>query len=153
MNFRTDLALEKSEINENKEINFNAFNNCLLSRLAIKSFVTCDDSISSDKSASVRTLIVDFGNFFLKSSTHTWDVTSLLSKSLKFIKLKKSPLLGEELGNKNGYDLTGYRKMYVCKKQVRIVYSIVENKLLINIIAIGKRNDMAVYETASKRVN
>ena len=26
-------------------------------------------------------------------------------------KLKISPFLGEELGNKNGYDLTGYRKM------------------------------------------
>lgn len=78
-------------------------------------------------------------------------VKILVKKQLE--KLKKSPLLGEELGNKNGYDLTGYRKMYVCKKQVRIVYSIIENKLLINIIAIGKRNDMAVYETASKRVN
>lgn len=67
-------------------------------------------------------------------------------------KLKTSPLLGEELGNKNGYDLTGYRKMYVCKKQVRIVYSIVENVLLVNIIAIGKREDMEVYSTAAERI-
>ncbi len=68
-------------------------------------------------------------------------------------KLKKSPLIGEELGNKNGYDLSGYRKMYVCKKQIRIVYSVVENILLVNIIAIGKREDMEVYETAAKRRN
>lgn len=67
-------------------------------------------------------------------------------------KLKTSPFLGEELGNKNGYDLTGYRKMYVCKKQVRIVYSIVENVLLVNIIAIGKREDMEVYADAAERV-
>ncbi len=67
-------------------------------------------------------------------------------------KLKISPFLGEELGNKNGYDLTGYRKMYVCKKQVRIVYSIVENVLLVNIIAIGKREDMEVYAGAAERV-
>lgn len=67
-------------------------------------------------------------------------------------KLKISPFLGEELGNKNGYDLTGYRKMYVCKKQVRIVYSIVENVLLVNIIAIGKREDMEVYADAAERV-
>ena len=67
-------------------------------------------------------------------------------------KLKTSPLLGEELGNKNGYDLSGYRKMYVCKKQIRIVYSVVENVLLVNIIAIGKREDMEVYKTASERV-
>lgn len=75
----------------------------------------------------------------------------LVKKQLE--KLKKSPFLGEELGNKSGYDLTGYRKMYVCKKQLRIVYSIVDEKLLVNIIAIGKRNDMEVYETANKRTN
>ena len=58
----------------------------------------------------------------------------------------------EELGNKNGFDLTGYRKMYACKKQVRIVYSVVENVLLVNIIAIGEREDLEVYESASQRV-
>ena len=67
-------------------------------------------------------------------------------------KLKTSPFLGEELGNKNGYDLTGYRKMYACKKQIRIVYSIVENVLLVNIISIGKREDMEVYELAANRL-
>ena len=68
-------------------------------------------------------------------------------------KLKISPLLGEELGNKNGYDLTGYRKMYVCKKQIRIVYSVIQNILVVNIIAIGKREDMAVYAKASQRTD
>ena len=67
-------------------------------------------------------------------------------------KLKTSPFLGEELGNKNGYDLTGYRKMYACKKQIRIVYSVIDNLLLVHIIAIGKREDMEVYSTASERV-
>lgn len=74
----------------------------------------------------------------------------LVKKQLE--KLKKSPFLGEELGNKNGYDLTGYRKMYACKKQIRIVYSVIENVLLVNIVAIGKREDMAVYETARSRL-
>lgn len=74
----------------------------------------------------------------------------LVKKQLE--KLKKSPFFGEELGNKNGYDLTGYRKMYACKKQIRIVYSVIENVLLVNIVAIGKREDMAVYETASSRL-
>ena len=76
-------------------------------------------------------------------------IKKLVKKQLD--KLKKSPLLGEELGNKNGYDLTGYRKMYACKKQIRIVYSVVENILLVNIIAIGKREDMEVYSTAAER--
>lgn len=77
-------------------------------------------------------------------------VKKLVKKQLD--KSKTSPLLGEELGNKNGYDLTGYRKMYACKKQIRIVYSVVENVLLVNIIAIGKREEMEVYKTASERV-
>ena len=77
-------------------------------------------------------------------------VKKLVKKQLD--KLKTSPLLGEELGNKNGYDLTGYRKMYACKKQIRIVYSVVENVLLVNIIAIGKREELEVYKTASERV-
>lgn len=77
-------------------------------------------------------------------------VKKLVKKQLD--KLKTSPLLGEELGNKNGYDLTGYRKMYACKKNIRIVYSFVENVLIVNIIAIGKREDLEVYETASQRI-
>lgn len=76
-------------------------------------------------------------------------IKKLVKKQLD--KLKTSPLLGEELGNKNGYDLSGYRKMYACKKQIRIVYSVVENVLLVNIIAIGKREDMEVYATAAER--
>ena len=67
-------------------------------------------------------------------------------------KFKTLPFLVEELGNKNGYDLTGYRKMYACKKQIRIVYSVIDNLLLVHIIAIGKREDMEVYSTASERV-
>ena len=67
-------------------------------------------------------------------------------------KLKTSPFLGEELGNKKGYDLSGYRKMYACKKHIRIVYSVFENILLVNIIAMGKREDMEVYELAANRL-
>ena len=66
-------------------------------------------------------------------------------------KLQKSPYLGEELGNKNGYDLSGYRKMYVNKKQIRIVYSIKDEILVINVISIGKREDMDVYANAADR--
>ena len=64
-------------------------------------------------------------------------IKKLVKKQLD--KLKKSPFLGEELGNKNGYDFTGYRKMYACKKQIRIVYSVINDLLLVPIIAIGER--------------
>lgn len=64
----------------------------------------------------------------------------------QFKKLQTSPELGQLLGNKNGYNLSGCRKMYVDKKKVRIVYSILEEIITVEVIAVGKRDDMAVYE-------
>jgi mRNA interferase RelE/StbE len=71
-----------------------------------------------------------------------------------FKKLKKiqiSPELGELLGNKNGINLSGLRKMYVAKKQVRIVYEIVESMILVKVLVIGKSEDMVVYKQANQR--
>ena len=61
-----------------------------------------------------------------------------LSNSVRievFKKLKKiqtSPELGELLGNKNGMNLSGLRKMYVAKKQVRIIYEIVKSMIVVD---------------------
>ena len=74
----------------------------------------------------------------------------LIFKQLK--KLERSPELGIPLGKKLGYDLTGYRKMYADKKQLRIVYKICDDIIEVKVIAIGKRNDMDVYEKASDRI-
>jgi len=80
-----------------------------------------------------------------------------LNNSVKievFKKLKKiqiSPEIGKPLGNKNGMDLSGYKKVYVYKKQIRIVYKIIDDILLIQIIHIGKRDEMKVYKEAFKR--
>jgi len=69
----------------------------------------------------------------------------------QFKKLQTSPELGILLGNKNGYDLSGYRKLYVDKKKIRIVYTIVEKIVTVEVVAIGKREDMAVYKKACER--
>jgi len=45
-------------------------------------------------------------------------------------KLATSPLLGEHLGNKAGLDLTGYYKLYVAKKSVRIVYRVIAEEVI-----------------------
>ncbi|MEO8048595.1 MAG: type II toxin-antitoxin system RelE/ParE family toxin [Nitrospirota bacterium] len=73
-----------------------------------------------------------------------------VAKQLK--KLETSPLLGEHLGNTAGLDLTGYFKLYVAKKGVRIVYRIIEQEVIVEVVAIGKREDLAVYQTSLKRV-
>ncbi len=70
----------------------------------------------------------------------------------QFKKIQKSPELGILLGNKNGYDFSGCRKMYADNKKIRIVYKIVEDRIIVEVIAVGKRNEMEVYKKASKRV-
>ena len=74
----------------------------------------------------------------------------------KLEKLVNNPYLGEELGNKNNIDLTGYYKIYVYKKIYRIVYRITPDQNNIEIIeiwGIGKKDKMAVYKTVEKRKN
>jgi len=66
-------------------------------------------------------------------------------------KIQTSPQLGLPLGNKNGMNLTGLRKMYAAKKQIRIVYSIVEEIVVVKVLVIGKREDMEVYHQAVQR--
>lgn len=84
----------------------------------------------------------------LKALDHS--LVLLVFKKLK--QLQNAPQQGELLGNKNNMDLSGYRKVYVAKKKVRIVYKIVNDELFIYIIAIGKRDDMVVYQDAVKRL-
>ncbi|KYJ86208.1 type II toxin-antitoxin system RelE family toxin [Sulfurovum riftiae] len=69
----------------------------------------------------------------------------------QFKKIQKSPELGQLLGNKSGLNLSGYRKMYVDKKKIRIVYHIIEERIVVEVVAVGKRNDMEVYKKASER--
>ena len=42
--------------------------------------------------------------------------------------------------------------MYADNKQIRIVYKIIEDKIIIEVVAVGKRSEMEVYDKASKRV-
>ena len=71
----------------------------------------------------------------------------------KIEKLKEDAYIGEELGNKNNIDLTGYYKIYVAKKKYRIVYRIVKNGIeIIEIWGIGKRDKLEVYKEVGKRI-
>jgi mRNA interferase RelE/StbE len=67
-------------------------------------------------------------------------------------KLEASPHLGEHLGRKADLDLTGYYKLYVAKKSIRIVYRIVELEVIVEVVTIGKREDLAVYREAIRRI-
>ncbi|RLA75908.1 MAG: hypothetical protein DRG30_03965 [Epsilonproteobacteria bacterium] len=69
----------------------------------------------------------------------------------KIKKIAQNPIIGDELGNKVNIDLSGFRKVYVDSKRVRIVYKIMDEKIEVFIIAVGKRNDMEVYRKAADR--
>ncbi len=74
----------------------------------------------------------------------------LFTKKLK--QVLKFPEIGENLGNKNHLNLSGFKKVYFNNKKYRIIYQIIENEILIHIIAVGKRDDMEVYKKANKRI-
>jgi len=69
----------------------------------------------------------------------------------QFKKLQSAPELGDFLGNKSGYNLSGLRKLYVDKKKIRIVYQIIESQIIVEVIVVGKREDMEVYQKAWER--
>ena len=69
----------------------------------------------------------------------------------KIDNLRDDPYMGEELGNKNNIDLTGFYKIYLAKKKYRIVYRIVKDEIeIIEIWGIGRRDKMEVYRYPSK---
>lgn len=67
-------------------------------------------------------------------------------------KLAERPELGEPLGKRMGIDLTGYRKIYFGKAGYRIVYEIQQQKLVILIIGIGKRERAEIYREVAQRL-
>ena len=75
--------------------------------------------------------------------------TLLVLKKIK--KIAQNPIIGDALGNKANIDLSGFRKVYVENKRVRIVYQIIDEKIEVFIIAVGKRDDMEVYHKAADR--
>jgi len=64
-------------------------------------------------------------------------VQVLFTKALK--KILKSPELGIDLGNKNNLDLSGCKKMYFDNKRYRIVYKIIDDEIMIYLIAIWEK--------------
>jgi mRNA interferase RelE/StbE len=73
-----------------------------------------------------------------------------VAKLLK--QLESNPYKDEHLGNKVGIDLAGYYKLYADKKKIRIVYMVLEKKIVVRVIAIGSRREMIVYYEAFQRL-
>ena len=71
------------------------------------------------------------------------------------IKVSKAPLpspngYGKPLGNKNGNNLTGFFKIKYRGIGVRVVYTLVIDKMVMNIVVISQRDDNYCYDLAAK---
>ena len=77
-------------------------------------------------------------------------VKVLVAKQLK--KLEETPYLGQALGNMQGFNLTGYYKLYAVKKAIMIVYRIIEDKVVVEVVGIGNRAQFEVYADVAKRL-
>ncbi|MHB8810897.1 MAG: type II toxin-antitoxin system RelE family toxin [Desulfobulbaceae bacterium] len=67
-------------------------------------------------------------------------------------KLETSPHLGQPLGNLRGFDLTGYYKLYAARKSIRIVYRILADEVLVEVIGVGRRENFEVYAEVARRL-
>jgi len=70
-------------------------------------------------------------------------------------KVSKNPLsnpngYGKPLGNKGGYNLTGFFKIKYRDIGIRVVYSLTSIGEIMNILVISKRDDNTCYEEAIK---
>lgn len=71
------------------------------------------------------------------------------------IKVSQAPLpspngYGKPLGNKNGNNLTGFFKIKYRGIGIRVVYTLVVDKMVMNIVVISQRDDNYCYELAAK---
>ena len=69
-------------------------------------------------------------------------------------KVSQSPLpapegFGKPLGNKGGENLTGFFKIKYRGIGIRVVYTLVKEKKIMNIVVISERNAAACYKQAA----
>lgn len=77
-------------------------------------------------------------------------VKQVVARQLK--KLEESPHLGRPLRNLRGFDLTGYYKLYAVKKSIRIVYRIIEEEVVVEVVGVSRREDLEVYADVARRL-
>lgn len=73
-------------------------------------------------------------------------------------KVSKNPLpftqggFGIPLGNKHGFDLTGFNEIKLRGQNLRVIYYLKNEEMIMNNIMIGKRSDFEVYSETYKRI-
>lgn len=74
-------------------------------------------------------------------------------------KVRQNPLpqneggYGKPLGNKSGNNLTGFFKIKYRGIGIRVIYTLVRAKEIMNIVVVSKRDENYCYEVSAKRKN
>lgn len=87
-----------------------------------------------------------------KQDLKSFDKSIVIQIIKKIDKLSLNPLCGEHLWNKMNMNLTWYYKLYAVDKKIRIIYSINNKEIIIEIIAIWKRDKGEVYKDLFKSI-
>ena len=81
---------------------------------------------------------------------------NILLEVLQYLeKFKTEPLKNSSrLNNQGGLNLDGYRKTYVAKATYRIIFKLEDGVAkIVEVVAVGKRDNKEVYITAHERIN
>lgn len=68
----------------------------------------------------------------------------------KIAKLLENPHVPK---NRLGGELSGFYKIKLLKAGVRVVYQVIDDELVMLLLAVGKREDSEVYDTAIERLS
>ena len=70
----------------------------------------------------------------------------------QFAKKLEERLVEPHIASARLFDLPGCYKIKLAKSGYRLVYQVIDDRIIVRIIAVGKRERRAVYKEAAKRV-
>lgn len=88
---------------------------------------------------------------FLKSAKKEWDKLGNPIKKQFKEKLEKR-LVNPHIPKDALHGLSSCYKIKLRASGYRLVYKVFENKIVVQVIAVGKRNNMDVYKLAHRRI-
>ena len=71
----------------------------------------------------------------------------------KLAELSENPYIGDYLGNKFNINLTGFYKVYVDNKKIRIVYRMLSEGIeIVEVWGVGRRDKEKIYRLIGRRL-
>lgn len=88
---------------------------------------------------------------FLKSAKKEWDKLGETIKSQFKVKLEKR-IQNPRIPKDNLHGLKDCYKIKLKSSGYRLVYKVIDDRVVVQVVVIGKRNNLEVYKAAHKRI-